>query len=81
MPVSSPTSLVTVASAWTRRIKLGTTVSVLPADEPIRVFQQLATAAAMAPGRIDVAAGRGSSASTGAVWRKQALSRQERYLQ
>ena len=61
MPVSSPTSLVTAAAASTRRIKLGTTVSVLSTDEPIRVFQQLATAAAIAPGRIDVVAGRGSS--------------------
>src|SRR4051794_5389139 len=64
MPVSSPTSLVNAAAASTRKIKLGTTVSVLSTDEPIRVFQQLATAAAIAPGRIDVVAGRGSSAIT-----------------
>jgi alkanesulfonate monooxygenase SsuD/methylene tetrahydromethanopterin reductase-like flavin-dependent oxidoreductase (luciferase family) len=64
MPVSSPTSLVVAAAASTRAIKLGTTVSVLSTDEPIRVFQQLATAAALAPGRIDVVAGRGSSAIT-----------------
>ncbi|MGH8075238.1 MAG: LLM class flavin-dependent oxidoreductase [Lysobacter sp.] len=47
-----------------RRIKLGTTVSVLSTDEPIRVFQQLATAAAIAPGRVEMVAGRGSSAIT-----------------
>jgi alkanesulfonate monooxygenase SsuD/methylene tetrahydromethanopterin reductase-like flavin-dependent oxidoreductase (luciferase family) len=64
MPVSSPTSLVNAAAASTRRIKLGTTVTVLSTDEPVRVFQQLATAAAIAPGRIDVVAGRGSSAIT-----------------
>jgi alkanesulfonate monooxygenase SsuD/methylene tetrahydromethanopterin reductase-like flavin-dependent oxidoreductase (luciferase family) len=64
MPVSSPTSLVIAAAASTRTIKLGTTVSVLGTDEPIRVFQQLATAAAIAPGRIDAVAGRGSSAIT-----------------
>jgi alkanesulfonate monooxygenase SsuD/methylene tetrahydromethanopterin reductase-like flavin-dependent oxidoreductase (luciferase family) len=64
MPLSSPTSLVVAAAASTRRIKLGTTVTVLSTDEPIRVFQQLATAAALAPGRIDVVAGRGSSAIT-----------------
>src|SRR5436190_21822032 len=64
MPVSSPTSLVIAAAASTRTIKLGTTVSVLSTDEPIRVFQQLATAAAVAPGRIDLVAGRGSSAVT-----------------
>ncbi len=64
MPVSSPTSLVIAAAASTRAIKLGATVSVLSTDEPIRVFQQLATAAALAPGRIDIVAGRGSSAIT-----------------
>src|SRR5215217_7952955 len=61
MPLSSPTSLVTAAAASTERIKLGTTVTVLSTDEPLRVFQQLATAAAIAPGRIEAVAGRGSS--------------------
>jgi len=64
MPLSSPTSLVTAAAAATQRIKLGTTVTVLSTDEPLRVFQQLATAAAIAPGRIEAVAGRGSSAIT-----------------
>jgi alkanesulfonate monooxygenase SsuD/methylene tetrahydromethanopterin reductase-like flavin-dependent oxidoreductase (luciferase family) len=61
MPLSSPTALVNAAAASTRRIRLGTTVTVLSTDEPIRVFQQLATAAAIAPGRIEAVAGRGSS--------------------
>ena len=61
MPQSSPTSMVNLAAASTERIGLGTTVTVLSTDEPIRVFQQLATAAAIAPGRIEVVAGRGSS--------------------
>jgi alkanesulfonate monooxygenase SsuD/methylene tetrahydromethanopterin reductase-like flavin-dependent oxidoreductase (luciferase family) len=64
MPLSSPTSLVTAAAASTQRVRLGTTVTVLSTDEPIRVFQQLATAAAIAPGRIEAVAGRGSSAIT-----------------
>ena len=64
MPLSSPTSLVTAAAASTQRIRLGTTVTVLSTDEPLRVFQQLATAAAIAPGRIEAVAGRGSSTIT-----------------
>lgn len=68
MPVSSPTSLVNAAAASTGKIKLGTAVSVLSTDEPIRVFQQLATAAAIAPGRIDMVAGRGSSDSTFSIF-------------
>src|SRR3954470_10407567 len=64
MPLSSPTALVNAAASSTRRIGLGTTVTVLSTDEPIRVFEQLATAAAIAPGRIDAVAGRGSSTIT-----------------
>src|SRR3954471_24160442 len=64
MPLSSPTSLVTAAAASTQRIKLGTTVTVLSTDDPVRVFQQPATAAAIAPGRVEAVAGRGSSSIT-----------------
>ncbi|ULR55669.1 LLM class flavin-dependent oxidoreductase [Streptomyces deccanensis] len=51
-------------AAVTHRIKLGTAVTVLSTDDPIRVFQQLATAASLAPGRIELVAGRGSSTIT-----------------
>jgi alkanesulfonate monooxygenase SsuD/methylene tetrahydromethanopterin reductase-like flavin-dependent oxidoreductase (luciferase family) len=61
MPLSSPTSLVNAAAASTQRIGLGTTVTVLSTDDPVRVFEQMATAAAIAPGRIEIVAGRGSS--------------------
>jgi len=61
MPISSPTSVVNAAAAVTSRIGLGSTVTVLSTDDPIRVYQQHATAAALAPGRIEITAGRGSS--------------------
>jgi alkanesulfonate monooxygenase SsuD/methylene tetrahydromethanopterin reductase-like flavin-dependent oxidoreductase (luciferase family) len=64
MPLSSPTAMVNAAAASTQRIRLGTTVTVLSTDEPLRVFEQLATAAAIAPGRIETVAGRGSSPIT-----------------
>src|SRR4051794_13258627 len=38
MPLSSPPSLVTAAAASTEKIGLGTTVTVLSTDEPIRVL-------------------------------------------
>jgi alkanesulfonate monooxygenase SsuD/methylene tetrahydromethanopterin reductase-like flavin-dependent oxidoreductase (luciferase family) len=41
-----------------------TAVTVLSTDDPLRVFEQLATAAATAPGRIEALAGRGSSEIT-----------------
>jgi alkanesulfonate monooxygenase SsuD/methylene tetrahydromethanopterin reductase-like flavin-dependent oxidoreductase (luciferase family) len=64
MPLSSPTAIVNAAAAVTSRIRLSTAVTVLSTDEPIRVFQQMATAAAIAPGRIEIVAGRGSSPIT-----------------
>ncbi|MCJ8165994.1 LLM class flavin-dependent oxidoreductase [Pontibacter sp. E15-1] len=68
MPISSPTALVNLAAASTSRIKLGTAVNVLSTDDPIRVFQQLATAAAIAPARIEMVAGRGSSDITFSIF-------------
>jgi alkanesulfonate monooxygenase SsuD/methylene tetrahydromethanopterin reductase-like flavin-dependent oxidoreductase (luciferase family) len=64
MPMSSPTAMVNAAAAVTSRITLSTAVTVLSTDDPIRVFEQLATAASIAPGRIELVAGRGSSTIT-----------------
>jgi alkanesulfonate monooxygenase SsuD/methylene tetrahydromethanopterin reductase-like flavin-dependent oxidoreductase (luciferase family) len=61
MPISSPVSVVNAAAASTSRIGLGTTVTVLSTDDPVRVYQQHATAAALAPGRVEITVGRGSS--------------------
>src|SRR3954447_2575493 len=44
IPCPPPPPLVTPPAAPRSRIGLGTTVTVLSTDEPIRVFQQLATA-------------------------------------
>jgi alkanesulfonate monooxygenase SsuD/methylene tetrahydromethanopterin reductase-like flavin-dependent oxidoreductase (luciferase family) len=59
MPISSPSSVINAAAAVTTRIKLGSTVTVLSTDDPVRVYQQHATAAALAPGRVEIIAGRG----------------------
>jgi probable LLM family oxidoreductase len=61
MPASSPGTVIAAAAAATRQITLGSSVSVLSTDDPVRVFQQFATADAIAPGRIEITAGRGSS--------------------
>lgn len=64
MPLSSPSAMVAAAAASTTAIKLGVAVSVLSTDDPIRVFEQLSVADALAPGRIEAVAGRGSSTVT-----------------
>jgi alkanesulfonate monooxygenase SsuD/methylene tetrahydromethanopterin reductase-like flavin-dependent oxidoreductase (luciferase family) len=61
MPVSSPSAVINAAAAVTERITLSTAVSVLSTDDPIRLYQQMATAAIVSGGRVEIIAGRGSS--------------------
>jgi alkanesulfonate monooxygenase SsuD/methylene tetrahydromethanopterin reductase-like flavin-dependent oxidoreductase (luciferase family) len=49
------------AAASTRSIRLGSAVTVLSTDDPVRVFQQFATVDAISGGRAEITAGRGSS--------------------
>ncbi|NMO54872.1 LLM class flavin-dependent oxidoreductase [Actinoplanes sp. TBRC 11911] len=61
VPVSSPTSVINAAAAMTSSITLSTAVSVLSTDDPIRLYQQAATAAIVSGDRVEIIAGRGSS--------------------
>jgi alkanesulfonate monooxygenase SsuD/methylene tetrahydromethanopterin reductase-like flavin-dependent oxidoreductase (luciferase family) len=61
MPVSAPVTLLAAAGAATSQIRLGSAVSVLGTDDPVRVYQQAATASAVSGGRVDLTVGRGSS--------------------
>lgn len=61
VPVSSPTSIINAAAAMTSTITLSTAVSVLSTDDPIRLYQQAATAAIVSGDRVEIIAGRGSS--------------------
>lgn len=58
--VSAPDIILAAAAARTRRIKLGTAVTVLSSDDPIRVYERFATLDALAEGRAEVQLGRGS---------------------
>jgi alkanesulfonate monooxygenase SsuD/methylene tetrahydromethanopterin reductase-like flavin-dependent oxidoreductase (luciferase family) len=65
MPASSPGTLVAAAAAATGQITLGSAASIISTDDPVRIFQQFATADAISGGgRIEVTAGRGSSVET-----------------
>ncbi|MGO4690420.1 LLM class flavin-dependent oxidoreductase [Glaciibacter sp. 2TAF33] len=61
MPASSPGAMISAAAGATRQITLGSGVSVISTDDPVRVFQQFATADAVSGGRVEITAGRGSS--------------------
>ena len=57
---SSPEVLLGAIAGRTRRIRLGSAVTVLSSDDPIRVFQRFATLDAASGGRAEVVLGRGS---------------------
>jgi len=61
MPASSPGAMIAAAAAATSQIRLGSGVSVISTDDPVRIFQQFATADAISGGRVEITAGRGSS--------------------
>ena len=58
--ISSPEVVLAAIAARTRRIRLGSAVTVLSSDDPIRVFQRFATLDAVSQGRAEVILGRGS---------------------
>lgn len=58
--VSSPEIVLAAAAARTERIHLGTAVTVLSSDDPVRVYERFATLDAVSSGRAEVVLGRGS---------------------
>jgi probable LLM family oxidoreductase len=58
--ISAPEAVLAAIAARTRRIRLGSSVTVLSSDDPIRVFQRFATVDAASGGRAEVILGRGS---------------------
>ena len=58
--ISAPEVVLAAIAARTKRIRLGSAVTVLSSDDPIRVFQRFATLDAASNGRAEVILGRGS---------------------
>ncbi|MFM6974980.1 MAG: LLM class flavin-dependent oxidoreductase [Agromyces sp.] len=58
--VSAPDTLLAAIAARTERIRVGSAVTVLSSDDPIRVFQRFSTINAISNGRAEVILGRGS---------------------
>lgn len=58
--VSSPEVVLAAIAARTEGIRLGTAVTVLSSDDPVRVFERFATLDALSSGRAEVILGRGS---------------------
>src|SRR6187549_1721329 len=58
--VSAPEVVLAAIAGRTSRIRLGSAVTVLSSDDPVRVFQRFSTLDALSNGRAEVILGRGS---------------------
>lgn len=58
--ISSPEIVLATIAGRTQRIRLGTAVTVLSTDDPVRVFQRFSTLHALSQGRAEPILGRGS---------------------
>jgi len=58
--VSAPEIVLAAIAGRTKRIRLGSAVTVLSSDDPIRVFERFSTLNAASSGRAEVTVGRGS---------------------
>jgi probable LLM family oxidoreductase len=58
--VSAPEVVLAAIAARTRRIRLGSAVTVLSSDDPVRVYERFATLDALSHGRAEILVGRGS---------------------
>ncbi len=58
--ISAPEALLAAIASRTERILLGSAVTVLSTDDPVRVFQRFSTVNAVSSGRAEIIVGRGS---------------------
>ncbi|GHJ44144.1 oxidoreductase [Catellatospora sp. TT07R-123] len=58
--VTAPEIVLAAIAARTERIRLGTAVTVLSSDDPVRVYERFATLDAVSNGRAEIIVGRGS---------------------
>jgi alkanesulfonate monooxygenase SsuD/methylene tetrahydromethanopterin reductase-like flavin-dependent oxidoreductase (luciferase family) len=61
MPIAAPDVILAAIASRTTRIRLGSAVTVLSSDDPVRVSQRYATLDAVSNGRAEVILVRGSS--------------------
>src|SRR6185436_10535728 len=59
--LSSPTALMGALAARTRRVRLGTAITVLPLGNPLRIAEDAATIDHLSHGRLDFGIGRSGS--------------------
>ncbi|NLG22515.1 MAG: LLM class flavin-dependent oxidoreductase [Actinomycetales bacterium] len=58
--ISAPDTVLAALASTTAQIRLGTSVTVLSSDDPVRVFERFSTVDALSNGRAEITVGRGS---------------------
>ncbi len=64
----SPILLATALAMWTRKIRIGFSVLVLPLFEPIRLAEEIATLDVLSEGRVDFGVSRGNTSRYFEAW-------------
>lgn len=64
----SPIPLATALAMWTRKIRIGFSVLVLPLFEPIRLAEEIATLDVLSEGRVDLGVSRGNTSRYFEAW-------------
>ena len=58
--VSAPDTVLAGIATVTKQLRLGTAVTILSTDDPVRVYERFATLQAISQGRAEITVGRGS---------------------
>ncbi|MFF3465124.1 LLM class flavin-dependent oxidoreductase [Streptomyces sp. NPDC002619] len=75
--LSSPWTFLAHAAARTRRIRLGTAITILPLEDPVRLAEDVAAVDTLSGGRVELGVGSGSSAVEYAVFGKDPARKRE----
>ncbi|GGJ44240.1 LLM class flavin-dependent oxidoreductase [Streptomyces brasiliensis] len=75
--LSSPWTFLAHAAARTTRIRLGTAITVLPLEDPVRLAEDVAAVDTLSGGRVELGVGSGSSSAEYAAFGKDAARRRE----
>ncbi|MEV7729594.1 LLM class flavin-dependent oxidoreductase [Streptomyces sp. NPDC087917] len=75
--LSSPWTFLAHAAARTRRIRLGTAVTVLPLEDPVRLAEDVSSVDVLSGGRVEIGVGSGSSALEYAAFGRDVARKRE----
>jgi alkanesulfonate monooxygenase SsuD/methylene tetrahydromethanopterin reductase-like flavin-dependent oxidoreductase (luciferase family) len=79
--LASPLTVLAAAAQRTRRIRLGTAVTLLPLHNPLKIAEEAATVDILSGGRLELGVGRGAAPSMFAAYNVPAEETRERFVE